>query len=444
MRSPFSKQPPPLHWMPLDNAAKIYPAARRPNWTNVYRLSADLSEPVDVPTLQSALGTVVRRFPSMAARLRRGVFWYYLQELSAPPTVREEACYPLTYMSKAEARRCALRVIVYKNRVAVEIFHSLTDGNGALVFLKTLLAEYLERRYGVTVPATHGVLDRHDRPAPEELEDSFQKYSGALPASRREHTAWHLSGTPEQGAFLNLTCLHLPADATLAKAHEYGVSVTALLCAVMMMALQRWQAEVVPLRKKRKPVRVLIPVNLRRLYGSRTLRNFVMYTTPEILPQLGDYGFEEICRIVKSQMGLDITPKQMSMKIAVNVNSERLMAVRVMPLFIKNIVMKIIFNTVGECKSCLSLSNLGMVQLPEEMRPYVRRFDFILGVQASAPYNCGVLAYDNTIYVNFIRNICESPLERHFYEVLRELGLPVTAESNQREEDDDVLRELRR
>ena len=106
--------------------------------------------------------------------------------------------------------------------------------------------------------------------------------------------------------------------------------------------------------------------------------------------------------------------------------------------------MKIIFNTVGECKSCLSLSNLGMVQLPEEMRPYVRRFDFILGVQASAPYNCGVLAYDNTIYVNFIRNICESPLERHFYEVLRELGLPVTAESNQREEDDDVLRELRR
>ena len=139
MRSPFSKQPPPLHWMPLDNAAKIYPATRRPNWTNVYRLSADLSEPVDVPTLQSALGTVVHRFPSMAARLRRGVFWYYLQEVETPPAIGEEYSYPLRFMSKKEMRRCAFRVIVYKKRIAVEFFHSLTDGTGALVFLKNLV-----------------------------------------------------------------------------------------------------------------------------------------------------------------------------------------------------------------------------------------------------------------------------------------------------------------
>ena len=70
------------------------------------------------------------------------------------------------------------------------------------------------------------------------------------------------------------------------------------------------------------------------------------------------------------------------------------------------------------------------MQLPEEMKPYVRRFDFILGVQASAPYNCGVLSYEDTVYVNFIRNICEPELERHFFRILRDMGLPVTVESN--------------
>ena len=92
--------------------------------------------------------------------------------------------------------------------------------------------------------------------------------------------------------------------------------------------------------------------------------------------------------------------------------------------------MKAIFDSVGERKSCLTLSNLGRIQLPQSMQPYVSRFDFILGVQAAAPYNCGVVSYGDTIYVNFIRNIRDAELERHFYRVLRDMGIPVTVESN--------------
>ena len=116
--------------------------------------------------------------------------------------------------------------------------------------------------------------------------------------------------------------------------------------------------------------------------------------------------------------------------VLTNVGSEQMTLVRLMPLFVKNGVMKAVFDTVGERKSCLSLSNLGQVQLPREMMPYVERLDFILGVQATAPYNCGVIAYGENMYVNFIRNIQEPFLERHFYAVLRELGLPVQIQSN--------------
>ena len=416
-------------WLPLDNAAKIYPAARRKNWSNVYRLSATLTEPVDPKLLQSALDVTVKRFPSIAVRLRRGVFWYYLQQLPHPPSLCPEYSYPLTWMDKEELRRCAFRVIAQDNRIAVELFHSLTDGNGGLIFLKTLVAEYLEQKYGICVPAEAGVLDRREKPKQEELEDSFPKYAGTVQASRQERTAWHLSGIPEPDGFLHVTCFRLPVSAVREKAKQYDASVTAFLTAAMMQALQQWQAALYP-QNRRKPVKVLIPVNLRKLFPSQTLRNFAMYTTPEILPRLGQYSFQEICRVVKVKMAEDITPKKMSMKIATNVASEKLMAVRVLPLFIKNAVMKAVFDATGETKSCLTLSNLGQVALPEAMMPYVQRVDFILGVQAASPYNCGAVSFKDHLYLNFIRNTQKPELERHFYQVLKDLGLPVQVQSN--------------
>jgi len=423
-----------LRWMPLDNAAKIYPAARRQNWSNIFRVSATLKETVDTEILRSALDVTVRRFPSIAVRLRRGLFWYYLEQISHVPEIREEKSYPLTKMSRAETRKCAFRVLVYDKRIALETFHSLTDGNGAMVFLKSLIAEYLQQRYGIHVSPEHGVLGRLEEPSEEELEDSFQKHAGSVCASRRENTAWHPTGTPVGSDFLHLTCFTLRTEDVLKKAHEYHVSLTAFLAAALMQALQNLQREKVPSRRRRKPIKVLIPINLRRLFPSKSLRNFVLYTTPEILPKLGEYSFEEICRQIHHHMGMEITPKRMSMKIATNVKSERLLAIRLVPLFIKNLIMKAVFEAVGERKSCLTLSNLGATRVPPEMEPYVSHFDFILGIQATAPYNCGVISYGDTLRVNFIRNIRESELEYHFHCVLRDMGIETQVESNSTEQ----------
>lgn len=421
-----------LRWVKLDNAAKIYPAARRRNWSNLFRQSVTLCEDVDTEVLQSALDITVKRFPSIAARLRRGVFWYYLQQVAEAPKISEEYAYPLVFMDQQEMRKCAFRVIAFHNRIAVEFFHSLTDGTGALIFLKSLTAEYLEQKYGISVPAEHGVLDRRQEPQEEELEDSFLKYAGPVPASRKDTNAWKMGGDPQPGGVLNLTCFQLPVREVLELAHEYHATLTVFLSAVMMQALLNLQKEKVRAFRKRKGIKLLIPINLRQLFPSKTLRNFAMYTIPEIDPRLGKYTFQEICDVIKHKMGAEVTPKHMSSVIATNVNDEKNPIVRLIPLPVKNMVMKAIFDSVGEKKSCLTLSNLGLVQVPQSMQPYIRRFDFILGVQAAAPYNCGVVSYGDTIYVNFIRNIRDAELEKHFYRVLRDMGVPVTVESNQK------------
>ena len=422
----------PLRWVRLDNAAKIYPAARRKNWSNLFRQSVTLTEEVDTRVLQDALDVTVKRFPSIAARLRKGAFWYYLQQVESAPQIREEYSYPLVFMSNEEMRRCAFRVIAHEDRIAVEFFHSLTDGTGAMIFLKSLTAEYLEQKYGISIPAEAGVLDRRQEPQEEELEDSFLKYAGNVVASRKDTNAWKMRGVPLPGGVLNLTCFRLPVKETLALAHNQGVSLTVFLSAVMMQALMNLQKEKERSFRKRKGIKLLIPVNLRQLFPSKTLRNFAMYTIPEIDPRLGEYTFAEICKVIQHKMGSEITPKHMSTVIATNVNDERNPLVRLIPLPVKNVVMKAIFDSVGERKSCLTLSNLGLVKVPQAMEPYIRRFDFILGVQAAAPYNCGVVSYGDTVYINFIRNTRDAELERHFHLVLRDMGVPVTVESNQK------------
>ncbi len=421
-----------LRWMKLDNAAKIYPAAKRRNWNNFFRISATLTEPVDVAVLRSALDVTARRFPSIAVRLRRGMFWYYLEQIPHSPAIQEEKSCPLAHVPFHEVRQCAFRVLVYHNRFAVEFFHALTDGTGGLTFFKTLLAEYLSQKYGLTIPAGDGVLGRLEEPDAEELEDSFLRYAGNVKASRKEATAWHLTGTPEKDGFKDLVTLMIPAPVLKECAKAHGVTVTELLCAAMMQAICQLQAEKMPQRSRRKPVKVLLPVNLRNLFPSKTLRNFASYITPEVDPQMGDYTFDEICAAVHHRMGLENNPQTMRAKFAANVASEQSPLLRVMPLFIKNLAMKAVFDTVGECKSCLCLSNLGVVRLPEVMAPYVARMDFIIGVQAKAPHNCGVLTWNDTVYINCIRSIREPELELHFYRVLHQLGLPVKVESNQR------------
>ncbi|MBR5315652.1 MAG: alpha/beta hydrolase fold domain-containing protein, partial [Firmicutes bacterium] len=419
-----------LRWMPLDNAAKIYPAAQSNSWSNVYRISATLTEPVDKDILQNALDITVRRFPSIGAKLRRGFFWYYLEQLDAAPKIQDENPHPLKRMSREETRSCALRVIVHDRRIAIECFHVLSDGTGAMSFLKSLLAEYLQQKHSIVVSTEHGVLDRLEEPRPEELEDSFQKYAAPVSASRRATTAWKFSGTREPDHFLHLTCFQLPVDQVLQTAKEHGLTLTAFLAAAMMQALQNLQKEKVPVRSRRKAIKVLLPVNLRSLFPSKTLRNFALYTTPEINPKLGDYTFDEIGKAVKHCMGAEVNPKFMSTMIATNVKSEQNVFLKLVPLFLKNKAMKMVYDIVGERKSCLSMSNLGNIKLPEEMTPYVERFDVILGVQSIGVNNCGIVSFDGTLYVNMIRSVKESDLEYHFYKVLESFQLPVLVESN--------------
>ncbi len=421
-----------LRWMRLDNAAKVYPASKRRNWLSAYRVSVSLSETVDPDILQSALASTIHRFPSMAVRLRRGLFWYYLEELPNAPTIIPDHAYPFADINYDDMRNCCFRVLYYSNRISLEIFHVITDGTGAMVFLKSLAAEYLRQKYHVSIPATNGVCDVTEPPKEQELEDSFMKYSSKVTSKHKEATAFRMTGTRETDGFLTVTTGILSLKEILPLAKSYNVSLTVFLAAVMLASFLEIQEKRQPIQRFRRPVKVLIPVNLRNHFESSTLRNFVLYIIVSVAPALGHFTFDEIIKLVYHQLGAELTDKQLNARFAGNVNLEKIPIIKVLPLFVKNFFINMVFKATGEKKSCISISNLGAVKLPAEMKDFVKRFDFILGMQSTKPNNCAVISYGDNLYINFIRNIKEPTLERVFFTKLRQFGLHVKIESNSR------------
>lgn len=142
----------PDYWYPLDDAAKIYPMSMTDGWMSVFRLSAYLDAPVEPSLLQLALDLTMPRFPFFATKIKRGVFWHYIDGVKRRFTVQPETELPCAPMNVAAGDSQSFRVLYYGRRVSVEFFHILTDGTGGLAFLTALLLAFMTE-------AAHAVSD---------------------------------------------------------------------------------------------------------------------------------------------------------------------------------------------------------------------------------------------------------------------------------------------
>ena len=418
-------------WYRLDNAALIFPAVMRKNWNNVFRVSVTLRDTVDPELLSRAAADLLPRFPTMFVRLRTGFFWYYLESVSEAPKAEEDYAWPLTPMTRRQLKKCCIRILYYKNRIAVEFFHSVTDGSGGMVFLQNLTARYLTLQEGIRIPAEGNIVDPEEAPKKEETRDCFLLCAAKASVSRAEENAYRLYGNPEEDSFRHIVTGVLPTETLLEKAHGQGTTVTGYLAAVMAEAVLARQKED-PMPGRRRHIKITVPVNLRKTFGLETLRNFSLAVNIGFDPRLGEYTHEEICRLMHHQLAAETTRQRMAGRVATNVDLQRSLPLRLIPLPVKTLAMRLVYALSGESKGCLNISNMGVVTLPEVMTPYLERFDFIIGVQYSYPNNCSVVSWQGKTYISMIRGIRDSELERLFFSLLVEKGIPVEIESNRR------------
>lgn len=356
-------------WYRLDNVGTFYASQAGGSRQTVFRYAATLTDEVDPEVLQTALVKTVETFPNFNVCLRSGLFWHYLEPSGEAPRVTPETL-PVCYGLHVNARSVLFRVSYYGRRVNLEVSHILSDGRGSLQFFRALLHFYLCGRYGIS----GAVLD-YDGSDPQKAENSFDKHferdkRGVVRTPR----AWRLPGAHDEGdpTFMEL---HVSVAEVLGLARSWGVSLTSLVCAVLIASL----SDEMTRRERHRTICMDVPVDLRSLFNSVTSMNFFSLAFVSYTPV--DHGeadepVQAIARSVQEQLKQGCAPEVLKRRMNAGVALEKNPLLRFVPLFVKDLVLEVADRLVARSTTA-TVSNIGPIKLDPALVPYVRDLNIL-------------------------------------------------------------------
>lgn len=402
----------------IDNASILFLSLIRKNHTNTFRFTMTLTENVCPDTLQMAVDRVYRRFPTVIAGFRPGFFHYMQVPASTPPQVQPDpGC--LVTMAKEELHNCAYRVYYDGKKIIIEAFHALTDGYGAIASFSTLVAEYLRLKKGVQIPVKNTLVNVEQSPLLSELEDSFLNYEDGDPLHMPSRYAYQLPGSNSIRDTVQTSTYLVSTKTLLDAAHRHGVSITTLLSTLMASSIMEVQQA--NCSGQFRPVRIMVPIDLRRMFPSCTLRNFVLYALPTMEPEDLQKPLSELLNSFGQQLHTQLNKEQLASIMAYNVRVQASLLFRMIPLRIKCGLMRLLYRFFGESNSSVTVTNLGNVTLPEEMSKFVTHMDVTLTPRMRSPYGCAILSYNELLSINISRFPQNTELENIFFNKLNTL-----------------------
>ena len=422
-----------IGWLKLDNAAKLFPAIMSAELTSVFRITVFLKKPIKFSAIKEAVEISSRRFPYFSVSLGSGLFWYYLEYNHQIPRILTEEKIPCTAFAAKRKNEPLYRILVKENRISVEFIHILTDGGGAFEYLKSLLYTYFILN-GNNIPSDEKIILPESPISEEEIEDGYKRFfRRKIPPPGKLTKAWHLPFLLDGKPRLKIIRSQIALDKLLEVARSYGVSVTEYMVSVYLFTLQMIYLEEIEKVKKQKRgvLRIEVPVNLRKKFPSKTMRNFSLFVLPEIDLRLGVYSFDEILNIVKYQLQTGADVKQITRFLSQNVGHEKSPFVRLLPLFIKSMAISAVYKRLGSNQCSGILTNLGRVKLPEEMENLIDAFEVVpTPPNTHVKISCAMVTFKNQLRLDFGNISRSTSFEMHFLKYLTESGIPVKVLNN--------------
>jgi len=410
-------------WKKLDNAAKIFPPNSKKSDTKVFRFACELYDSVDKNALQNALNITVDAFPLYKSIIKSGLFWYYFEMSHFKPMVMEENLPPCSPLYDKNNKTLLFRVMYYKKRISFEVYHALSDGAGALQFFKTLIFHYIIIKYEYKFKDKIPHLDIEASVA-QKMDDSFQKYysSSAVGVKKKSVTAYKLRGMKIPEYRISVIEGIVPVDSIMQKVKEYNTSLTIFLAAILMCSIN----EEIPIRHKKRSVVLSIPVNLRNYFYSETARNFFGVINVSYNFAAGSSDLREVIEHLKKEFKENLTEEILAKRINNLSSLEHNFLLRAIPLGIKDIALKIA-NSVVDRSYTSTLSNVGKVVVPDEIKQFISSFDIFVSTNKLQACVC---SYENKLRISFTSAFVSTEIQRRFFKQLTSLNLPVIIESN--------------
>lgn len=411
------------NWNHLDNAAKIFPPTSDKRDTKVFRFACELNEPVEPSVLQEALDQTIKAFPFFQCILKGGLFWYYLESCNIKPIVKEESNPPCSTIYDRNRKSLLFEVTYYQSRINFEVYHALTDGTGALQFLRFLVFHYLITRHASDFKNQIPVFD-YDASMAQKSDDSFQKYYSEK--RKRDKTkkpiAYKLIGPRVFENRIKVIEGIVSVKSVLNEAHKYNATLTVLLAAILLCSIHEEMAA----RDKKHPVVLTIPVNLRNYFSSETARNFFSIINVGYDFSKNSAKLEDVIVYLRDYFERELTKEKLGERLNMLTSLEHNIFARATLRVVKDVVLKIAAKS-DAAESTAALSNIGKVSMPPELSPYIRLFDVFVSTKKLQICMC---SYGDNLSLSFTTPLVNAEIQKHFFRTLTNMGIAVELAAN--------------
>ena len=405
------------YWRSLDNAAKLFSAASSPKDTRVFRFYCELKEEVKEEILQEALNQTIQKYPVFLSVMRKGLFWHYLEKSELRPVVREEYKEPCSSLYVRDKKTLLFEVTYYEKRINFEVFHALTDGTGATEFLRELVKNYLYLIHEEDLEPVE--LSNQYLTVKDQEDDSFSRYYDPdfQRKKKKKIRAVQIKKGGKGYEELQINEASMSVKELLGIAREKKVSMSVLLTAAFICAIHEEMSRM----QEKKPVILMVPVNLRKIFPSDSMLNFFGYIEPGYQFGGGKDSFEDVLEAVKLYFQENLSKEHMAGRMNELIAIEKHKILKWAPLELKNRCIRA-GAKMAEQEVTAVLSNMSVVKMPEDYAQYIEKFGVYTSTNRTELCIC---SFQDTLSLGFTSRYDSTNIQRNFYRILKELGASV-------------------
>ena len=403
-------------WYKLDNAAKIFPPTSNKKDPKVFRFTCVLKEEISKDVLQEATNEALEYFPNFSLILRQGFFWHYLETTNQKPIIKDENKEICSSLYRNNKKKLLFRVNYYKNRINLEVYHAISDGSGTLEFLKMIVNIYLNKKHNLGNEIN---LD-YDASLEEKNADSFNKYyKSSIIKNENNEKVYKIKGEKFDDYRFKVITGTMSTKKMIDLAHQYNTTLTGLVVGIYIWSIR----ENMNLKDKDKAIHIDIPVNLRKYFKSQTARNFFSVLK---LKYKGSDDLNTIIAHVDNYLKKELKQENLFKRMNRFATIEHNFLVRLVPLFIKNFILKIA-NYFNAKTLTSSVTNLGVINIPYDIQKYIDRFEVYVSTNKIQISLC---SYLDKLNISFTSVFINTNIIKDFYRKLVSLGVDITIISN--------------
>lgn len=413
-----------LMWRKLDNSAKIFPLSSSKKYSSVFRISAVMKEKISPRLLEKAVNRALEKYEFFKVRLKQGFFWYYFEYNDKKIVIEEEKDYPCKYIDPATNNDYLFKVTYFDSKINIDIFHSLTDGNSGIQFFKEIVYQYIEIAHSNDFKNNL----RTSRKIDVNVEDSYLKnYNKKAKSNEISKKAYLLKG--KKIPFEAVRATHEVINLTDLKEQTKikNVTMTQYLTAVLIQAIYKGNMKK---QKNNRPIKICVPVDLKKYFKSKTLSNFFSYITVSAdVDEIDLDNFDTILKLVKNDFEELLKPEEISKTMSLNVKLGNNFFIKIIPLFLKQIFVRLSYLEIRKYTTT-TFSNIGRIGIIAEYQKYIDQFLFLIAPERVEKIKCSTCSFEDKMFFTFTSILRDINVEDEFEKILIEQGIKVKRESN--------------